>query len=162
MKSNYDRSKTIIRETTKNYHPRANDPPLLIIHRHIIIEALKRGWKATDFLGTIVRWKYALPHRLVYNFGCLSLKIVKLAFHWRRIFAFCDRDCVTEIPPRGNDLILSWYHVLIVYSFIKGYFSEIKTQNFRDDALLVEEIHAFIHFFNNWFKPVQTISPCPP
>ena len=29
MKSNYDRSKTIIRKTTKNYHPRADDPLLL-------------------------------------------------------------------------------------------------------------------------------------
>ena len=28
MKPNYDRSKTIGRETTKNYHPRADDPLL--------------------------------------------------------------------------------------------------------------------------------------
>ena len=34
MKSNYDRSKTIIRETTKNYHPRANDPPLLLLQAY--------------------------------------------------------------------------------------------------------------------------------
>ena len=26
MKSNYDRSKTLSRKTTKNYHQRANDP----------------------------------------------------------------------------------------------------------------------------------------
>ena len=31
MKSNYDRSKTISRKTTKNYHPRADDLLLLII-----------------------------------------------------------------------------------------------------------------------------------
>ena len=37
MKSNNDRSKTINHKTTKNYHPRAEDPPLLIICRHIII-----------------------------------------------------------------------------------------------------------------------------
>ena len=43
MKSNYDRSKTIIRKTTKNYHPGANDPLLQIICRHISVEALKRG-----------------------------------------------------------------------------------------------------------------------
>ena len=36
--------------------------------------------------------------------------------------------------------------VLIVYLFI---FSEIKAKNFQDDALLVQEIHAFIHFFND-------------
>ena len=41
--------------------------------------------------------------------------------------------------------------VLIVYLLI---FSEIKKQNFPDDALLVQEIHAFIHFLNDWFKPV--------
>ena len=43
MKSNYDRSKTINRKTTKNYHPRAEDPLLLIIcsHMHVSIEALK-------------------------------------------------------------------------------------------------------------------------
>ena len=31
---------------------------------------------------------------------------------------------------------------LVVCLFI---FSEIKTQNFRDDALLVQEIYSFIH-----------------
>ena len=36
--------------------------------------------------------------------------------------------------------------VLIVYLLI---FSEIKKQNFPDDALLVQEIHAFIHFLND-------------
>ena len=38
MTSNYDRSKTIIRKTTKNYHLRDNNPLLLIICRN-------RGWK---------------------------------------------------------------------------------------------------------------------
>ena len=33
MNSNYDRSKTMIRKTNKNYHPRADDPLLLIICR---------------------------------------------------------------------------------------------------------------------------------
>ena len=32
MKSNYDRSKTVIRKTTKNYHLRADDPLLLKIN----------------------------------------------------------------------------------------------------------------------------------
>ena len=31
MKSNYDRSKNIIRKTTEKYHPRADDPLLPII-----------------------------------------------------------------------------------------------------------------------------------
>ena len=35
---------------------------------------------------------------------------------------------------------------LVVCLFI---FSEIKTQNFRDDALLVQEICSFIHFIFN-------------
>ena len=43
LKSNYYRSKTINRKTTKNYHPRAEDPLLLIICSHVSIEALKRG-----------------------------------------------------------------------------------------------------------------------
>ena len=55
MKSNYDRSKTISRKTTKNYHPHADDPRLLKICRHVIIEALKRGRKAIDYLCIIVR-----------------------------------------------------------------------------------------------------------
>ena len=41
MKSNYDRSKTINRKTTKNYHSRAEDPLLLIICSHVSIEALR-------------------------------------------------------------------------------------------------------------------------
>ena len=35
MKSNYDRSKSISRKTTKSYHPRADDPLLLKICRHV-------------------------------------------------------------------------------------------------------------------------------
>ena len=55
MKSNYDRSKTISRKTTKNYHPRTDDSRLLKICRHVSIEALKRGRrKAIDYLCIIV------------------------------------------------------------------------------------------------------------
>ena len=35
MKSNCDRSKSISRKTTKNYHPRADDPRLLKLCRHV-------------------------------------------------------------------------------------------------------------------------------
>ena len=38
MKSNHDRSKSISRKTTKNYHPRADDPLLLKICRHVSTE----------------------------------------------------------------------------------------------------------------------------
>ena len=55
-----DRSKTIIRKTTKNYHLRPDDPLLVKIWRHINIVALKREWKAIDYLCIFVRWKYAL------------------------------------------------------------------------------------------------------
>ena len=41
MKSSYNRSKTIICKTTKNYYPHADDLLLLKICRHISIEALK-------------------------------------------------------------------------------------------------------------------------
>ena len=54
MKSNYDHSKTIIRKTTKYYLQHADDPLLLIICRHISIEALKRGLKAIEFLDIIL------------------------------------------------------------------------------------------------------------
>ena len=54
MKSNYDRSKTISCKTIKNYHPRADDPRLLKICRHINIEALKRGQKDQDYLCIIL------------------------------------------------------------------------------------------------------------
>ena len=71
----------MIHKTTKNYRLGADDPFPFIICRK------KRGWKrAKDYVCIIVRWKYTLPRRLFYNFGCLSLKIVKLAFHWRWIF----------------------------------------------------------------------------
>ena len=80
MKSNYDRSKNIIRKTTKNYHPRADDPLLLIICRKQSMKAIKPVYNST--------LKICLPRRLVSNFSCLSLMIVKLAFHWRWIFTF--------------------------------------------------------------------------
>ena len=54
MKSNYERSKTIIRKTTKSYHPRADDPRVLRLCRHISIEALKTRRKAIDYLCIIV------------------------------------------------------------------------------------------------------------
>ena len=76
MKPNCDRSITICRKTTKIYHPRADDPLLLKFADIFRIEAIKRGRKAI-----IVHWKYALPRQLVYNVGCLSVKIVQLAFH---------------------------------------------------------------------------------
>ena len=83
MMSNYDHSKTIISKTTKNYHPLADDPLLLII------------WQKTEdekplpvYNCTLKDKIVCLPRRLVSNFSCLSLKIVKLAFNWRWIFAF--------------------------------------------------------------------------
>ena len=91
MKSNYDRSKTIIRKTTKNYHPGADDPLLQIICRHISVEALKRGWKAIDYLTTL---KISLTQPIGLSTGdgflpsCLG-----------------DRDCVTEISPKIFEMI---------------------------------------------------------
>ena len=40
MKSNYDLSKNIIRKTTENFHPRADDPLLLIICRKQSMKAI--------------------------------------------------------------------------------------------------------------------------
>ena len=81
MTSNYDRSKTITSKTTKNYHPHADDPLLLLYI-----------WQKTEDEKPLPVYnctmKVCLPRRLVSNFSCLSLKIVKLAFHWRWIFAF--------------------------------------------------------------------------
>ena len=68
--------KTIIRVLTIRVFQEFADISALIS-----IEALKKGRKAIDYLRIIVHWKYALPRQLVYNFGSLSLKIVKLAFH---------------------------------------------------------------------------------
>ena len=104
MKSNCDRSKTISRKTIKNYHPHADDPRLLKICRHVIIEALKRGRKTIDHLCIIGRWKYALRRQLVYNFG-LSLKIVKLAFHVLEM-DFCLRVSATVIAlPKNHPFV---------------------------------------------------------
>ena len=67
-------------------------------------------------------------------------------------FCLCVSATVIALPknhPRG---------VLFVY-FI---FSEIKTQNFVDDALLVQEIHSFIFLISDFCQnPSQTNSPCP-
>ena len=57
---------------------------------------------------------------------------------------------VIALPKYHSQCVLFW---LFIYLFI--YFSEIKTQNFQDDDLLGQKIHAFIHFFNNWSKPVS-------
>ena len=80
MTSNYDRPKTITSKTTKNYHPRADDPLLLLTWQKTEDEKPLPVYNCT--------MKVCLPRRLVSNFSCLSFKIVKLAFHWRWIFAF--------------------------------------------------------------------------
>ena len=80
----------------------------------------------------IVNWKYALPRQLVYDFGCLSLKIIKLAFH---MLGDAFLIALPKNHPRG---VLFWFFVYFI-------FSEIKMQNFRDDTLLVQEIYSFIH-----------------
>ena len=92
MKSNNDRSKTINCKTTKTYH---HNPLLIQTYQYW---GFKNRMKPTDYLCITVNWKYALPWRLVYNFGCLSLKIVKLVFHWRWIFVFVSGWHVAAIP----------------------------------------------------------------
>ena len=82
IKLNYGRSKTINRKTTTNYRLHAEDP-LVIICRHISIE--DESHRLPVYNCTL---KICLTLRLVYKFGYLSLKIVKLAFHWGWIFVF--------------------------------------------------------------------------
>ena len=139
------------------YHLHADNPLLLKICRHISIEAQKRGWKAIDYLCIIVHWKYALSRRLVSNFGCLSIKIVKLAFHVLDMdFCVCVSatviDCYLKITQGAFcfDCLSRAHYGSCFLSIL--FFLKLKTQNFRDDALLVQEICSFIHFiFNKWF-----------
>ena len=102
---------------------------------------LKRGRKAIVYLHIIVQWKYALPCQLVYNFGSLSLKIVKLVFHLLEVdfghFVSSTATVIT-LPKNHQRSVLFWLSVYFI-------FSEIKMQNFRDDASLVQEIYSFIH-----------------
>ena len=80
-------------------------------------------------LSIIVHWKYAFPRQLVNNFSCLSLKLVKLAFLWRWIFAFVAGWHV------GATLILflSWIQSLPIVKW--------------STALLVNKHHTKIRIF---------------
>ena len=73
---------------------------------------------------------------------------------------FCLRVSATVIAlPKNHQ---KGCFALIVCLF---YFSEIKTQNFRDDALLVQQIYSLIHgLLNKCFSQYlsQTIFPLPP
>ena len=101
MTSNCDRSKTIpvISKTTKNYHPRADDPPLRT-----------EDEKPLPVYNCTL--KVCPPRRLVANFSCLSIKIVKLAFHWRWIFAFVAGGHVWHVaaPWLDPDGVTWIYH----------------------------------------------------
>ena len=149
-------SKNIISKTTKTYHPRAGQSASSKNLHTYQYWGYKRGWKAKDYLCIIVHWKYALSRRLVNNFGFLSIKIVKLAFHVLDM-DFCLRVSATMIALAKNHprSVLFWLLVkspLWLLLFVYFIFSETKTQNFRDDALMVLEICSFIHFiFNKWF-----------
>ena len=62
------------------------------------------------------------------------------------IFVSATVIALPKNHPRG---VLFWLFVYFI-------FSEIKTQNFRDDALLVQEIYPFIHgLLNKCFQPVS-------
>ena len=66
----------------------------------IIIYEVRTNFSRFSFLIFLFRNFYfstALPRRFFYNFGSLSLQIVKLAFHWRWIFAFvAGRTCCCD------------------------------------------------------------------
>ena len=68
---------------------------------------------------------------------------MKLAFHVLEMdFCIFVSATVIVLPknhPRGFCFDCLFYII----------FSEIKTQNFRDDALLVQEIYSFIHGLSN-------------
>ena len=115
MKSNYDRSKTIIRKTTRElsaaYWRSASSKNF---ETYPSTEALKRGWKAIDYLCIIVHWKYVLPRWLLWLkfwLFSLSLKIVKLAFHVLEMDFFL-RVSSTVKPKNHPRVDLFW---LLVY-----------------------------------------------
>ena len=89
---------------------------------------LKRGWKAIDYLCIIVHWKYALSRRLVNNFCCLSIKIVKLAFHVLDMdFYLRVSATVIALPKNHPRSVLFWLVVksplwllLFVYFIFSG------------------------------------------
>ena len=150
MKPNYDRSKTIRKTTTnlKNYHLLADDLLLLIICRPYQYWGFKKRMKSHRLPGYNCTLKI-YPGRLVYNFG--SLKIVKLAFHWRWIFAFVSlRPWLHYLNI--TQMVFCCDRLFILFSL------KLKTQNFQGDALLVRELHSFIDFSQ---YPSQTSSPCP-
>ena len=64
----------------------------------------------------IVHWKYVLPRQLVYNFSCLSLKIVNSALHWRWIFVFIAGWHVAETWWRY--LNISWLYPIVKWSTV--------------------------------------------
>ena len=135
MKSNYDRSKTITRKTTKKYH---HDPLLLKI-ADLSVLILKNRMKATDYLCIIVHWKYALPWRLVYNFGCLPLKILNCLstgdgflssfpadMSLRPWWGYSDRQVhghygvIGQTSHKNTDFFLFWPGHSQKYAFLKG------------------------------------------
>ena len=60
---------------------------------------LQKKEDESHYLCMIVRWKYVLPRQLVYNFSCLSLKIVNSALHWRWILSSFPADML--LRPDG-------------------------------------------------------------
>ena len=84
MTSNYDRSKTIISKTTKNYHPRADDPRLLIIWQKTEDEKLLPVYNCT--------LKVCLPQRLVSNFTEKDLSVLLMFLYCSKLCKFCLAD----------------------------------------------------------------------
>ena len=101
--------------------------------------AEKREWKPLPVYN-IVHWKYALPRWLAYNFSCLSLKIVKSAFHWRWIFAFVANWHVAMTWWRYLNIslpIVKWLMALSLKHHTKiCFFSFLANQNNQNKASL--------------------------
>ena len=61
--------------------------------------------------------KVCLPRRLVSNFSCLSLKIEKLAFHWRWSFAFvAGRRVAATLTALPEYIIIASDRQVVNYS----------------------------------------------
>ena len=91
----------------------------------IIIYEVPTNFSRFSFLIFLFRNFYlctALPRRFFYNFGSLSLQIVKLAFHWRWIFAFvagrtccCDPD-LSRFRSSSYQGVIAQNHVFFSFS----------------------------------------------
>ena len=136
----------------------------LSLRKHPFLLALRRWRRRARRNGCFRRLplpvynctlKVCLPRRLVSNFSCLSLKIVKLAFHWRWIFTFvADWHVAATLTALPEYIIIASGRQVVNYSHKNAFFFLFWPSHSQKNAFLEranKRVYSTLRFLTVYF-----------